>query len=182
MSPWLILFLIFVSLLILIAILHFIGTAIYAGIIASPYLGTPKNKIRQALKIASLKPGERFYDLGSGDGRSLIIANREYKAQAVGFELWLFLYFWSKLSLLFHHCSKNVKVYWKNFYQADISQADVIFCFLTPRAFYHLEEKFKRELKNGTRIVTFSSPLKFWEPQQIIVTSNKIKLFFYIKK
>ena len=149
--------------------------------IASPYLGTPKDKIRRALKLASLKPGEHFYDLGSGDGRSLIIAVKEFQAQATGFELWHFLYLWSKISIFLHHCSSRAKVYWKDFYGADISQADVVFCFLTPRAYPHFEEKFARELKEGTRIVTFSSPLKFWKPQQVVTFPDKSKLFLYIK-
>ena len=159
----------------------FIGNEIYVGILASPYLGTPKNKIRRALEVAHLKPGERFYDLGSGDGRSLIIAAKEYQARATGFELWSFLYLWSKISILFHHCSHNAKVYWKNFYNVNISQADVIFCFLTPRVYPRLEKKFNQELKEGTRVVTFSSPLKFWDPQKIIIFPNKSKMFFYLK-
>ena len=158
-----------------------IGNGVYAGFTAAPYLGTPKKKIRRALSLASLKPGEHFYDLGSGDGRSLIIAAREHQARATGFELWYFLYLWSKVSIFLHSCSDKARVYWKNFYQTDISNADVIFCFLTPKAYRRLKDKFNKELKNGTRIVTFSSPLGFWKPQQIITFSDKSKLFFYIK-
>ena len=158
-----------------------IGTEIYAGIIASPYLGTPKDKIRRGLDIASLKPGESFLDLGSGDGRSLIIAAKEYQAQATGFELWYFLYLWSKISIFFHRCSNKAEVYWKNFYETDISKADVVFCFLTPRAYHHLENKFNKALKQGARVVTFSSPLKFWKPEQTITFPDKTKMFFYIK-
>ncbi len=158
-----------------------IGTEIYAGIITSPYLGTPKNKIRRGLDIAQLKPKEIFFDLGSGDGRSLIIAAKEYQAQATGFELWYFLCLWSKISIFFHHCSNKANVYWKNFYEADISKTDVVFCFLTPRAYHHLEKKFNKELREGTRVITFSSPLKFWKPEQTITFPDKTKMFFYIK-
>ncbi len=158
-----------------------IGTAVYAGIIAAPYLGTPRKKIRRALGLAFLKPGEYFYDLGSGDGRSLIIAAKEYRAQAIGFELWYFLYLWSKVSIFIHRCPNRARVYWKNFYQVDISNANVIFCFLTPRAYLRLKKKFNKELKNGARVITFSSPLGFWEPQQVITFPDKTKLFFYIK-
>ncbi len=171
-------FLIF--LIILIGALE-IGTEIYAGIIASPYMGTPKKKIRRALDLTSLKPGEHFYDLGSGDGRSLIMAVEEYQAKATGFELWHFLYLWSKISIFFHHCSHQAKVYWKNFYEVNISDADVVFCFLTPKAYPGLEKKFKKELKDGARVVIFSDSLNFWEPQQIVTFSDKSKLFFYIK-
>ena len=95
----LILFLLIIFLVIILGFL--LGTEIYAGIIASPYLGTPRKKIIRALDLASLKPDEHFYDLGSGDGRSLIIAVKQYQAQAIGFELWYFLYLWSRISIFF---------------------------------------------------------------------------------
>jgi hypothetical protein len=169
-----------ISLIVLVGVLE-IGNQVYAGIIASPYVGTPRKKIRRAMELASLKPGEHFYDLGSGDGRSLIIAAKEYQAQSTGFELWHFLYLWSKISIFFHHCSDQAKVYWKNFYQADISEADVVFCFLTPKAYPHLEKKFKEELKDGARVIIFSDSLNFWKPQRVITFQGKSKMSFYIK-
>jgi hypothetical protein len=52
-----------------------------------PPVPTGMNRIRKALKLVNLQPDEVIYDLGSGDGRVLIIAAREFGAQAVGIEI-----------------------------------------------------------------------------------------------
>ena len=44
-------------------------------------------RIRLALKLAKLQPGENLYDLGSGDGRVLIAAAQEFQAVSCGVEI-----------------------------------------------------------------------------------------------
>lgn len=156
-------------------------TTIYAGIIAAPFVATPKKIIIQALKIVSLKPGEKFYDLGAGNGTVLVIAEKQFGAHSTGFELSLHHYFFSLLNIWLHNC-KNTHIFWKNFYFENLSDADVIFCWLTPKAFPKLKDKFNNELRIGTRIIAYSSPLLFWEPDEIIQIPKKGKLFFYTKQ
>jgi len=171
-------------------------TYIYPSVIAAPFVATPKNYIRRAFQVCNLKAGEKVYDLGSGDGRALIIAAKEFGAEAKGFELSYLLYLVSKAKILFRHLSKRAEVKWRNFYNEDLSQADVIFCWLTPRAFPKLAQKFNQELKTGTRVIAFSSPFGFWQSEQEIefsspgqklfgkdiIKPSKVKLFFYSKK
>ena len=52
-----------------------------------PWVPTHYKRIRKALDLAQLRPGEVLYDLGAGDGRVLIVAAREYKARAIGIEI-----------------------------------------------------------------------------------------------
>lgn len=177
-------------------IIFVLFTHIYAGIIAAPFVSTPKNYIRKALEICQLREGEKIYDLGSGDGRVLIIAAKEFNAKAIGFELSYFLYLISKINIFLHGLSKKAKVKWSNFYEEDLSRADVIFCWLTPKAFPKLVNKFNQELKIGTRVITYSSPLGFWQPEReaefqsegikifgkTLIKPTKVKIFFYCKK
>ena len=51
------------------------------------YYPTPEIVVDKMLQMAAVKPGEKVYDLGSGDGRIVIMAARKYKADAVGIEL-----------------------------------------------------------------------------------------------
>ena len=53
----------------------------------APYVPSPPQVIRQMLMLAELKPGEVFFDLGSGDGRTVVMAAKDFKARAVGVEL-----------------------------------------------------------------------------------------------
>src|ERR1700686_4074487 len=53
----------------------------------APYFPTPQTVVDKMLQLGELKAGERMYDLGSGDGRIVIMAARKYKADATGVEL-----------------------------------------------------------------------------------------------
>src|ERR1700693_1912618 len=50
----------------------------------APYSPTPATIVDKMLELGGLKPGEKMYDLGSGDGRIVIMAARKYKADATG--------------------------------------------------------------------------------------------------
>ena len=53
----------------------------------APFVATPNSVVRQMLIIAELKPEEILYDLGSGDGRAVIMAAKDFGAKSVGVEL-----------------------------------------------------------------------------------------------
>ncbi len=150
----------------------------------APFVPTPKKIIRKALKTAHLKKNEKLYDLGCGTGRVLVIGAKEFGAKVTGVEYSIPLFALAKINLLLHKI-KNGKIYRKDFFKENIklNNADVVFLFLTPKAFPKLKGKFERELKPGTRIIAYSSPLLFWEPTETVFTPNpKIKIYLYIKR
>src|SRR5471030_2787394 len=55
--------------------------------ILAPFLPTPATIVERMLRLGQLKPGERMCDLGSGDGRIVIAAAREFHADATGIEI-----------------------------------------------------------------------------------------------
>ena len=52
----------------------------------APYYPTPDAIVVKMLELGELKPGEKMFDLGSGDGRIVIMAARRFKADATGVE------------------------------------------------------------------------------------------------
>jgi cyclopropane fatty-acyl-phospholipid synthase-like methyltransferase len=52
-----------------------------------PYISTPEDIIPRMLTLASVKPNEMLFDLGSGDGRVVITAARDFHARVVGVEI-----------------------------------------------------------------------------------------------
>src|SRR6266581_9168489 len=52
----------------------------------APYYPTPEIIVDKMLQLGGLKAGEKMFDLGSGDGRIVIMAARKYKADATGVE------------------------------------------------------------------------------------------------
>jgi len=164
----------------------FSPSSMKAAIKGAPFLPTPKSIVRKALKAADLGRGEKLYDLGCGTGRVLIIGEKEFGAKTIGIEYSTPLFIISKINL-FLHKTKSGRVYKMDFFKKDVNlnDADVVFLFLNPKAFLKLKDKLNKSLKPGTRVVTFSSPLLFWQPKKIIPLKerkNKINLYLYIKK
>src|ERR1700674_1788658 len=55
--------------------------------ILAPYYPTPETIVEKMLRLGGLKAGEKMFDLGSGDGRIVIVAAQKFHADAVGVEL-----------------------------------------------------------------------------------------------
>src|SRR5215471_667692 len=53
----------------------------------APYYPTPETIVERMLDLGQLKAGEKMFDLGSGDGRIVIMAAQKYHADATGVEL-----------------------------------------------------------------------------------------------
>ncbi len=121
-----------------------------------PYVPTPRRIIKQMIKLAEIKPGERVVDLGSGTGRIVIPTAKKYKANLIiGIDRSFFLRLVTKLRLLFHpFINKRIQIVNQDFFNADIASFDVIFCFLTPTALRLLTPKFKL-LKAKSRIISY---------------------------
>ncbi|MBI3956911.1 MAG: class I SAM-dependent methyltransferase [Candidatus Kerfeldbacteria bacterium] len=148
------------ALLVLVAVVLVFGTAAWAGLRAAPWVPTRERDIRRMLDLAELKRGERLVDLGCGDGRVLTFAARDYGALATGYEISLLPYLVAKLRCLFHpSLQRQLDVRYRDFYRVSLSEADVVFCFLTPMAMKRLKTKFVQELKPGARVVSYAFAL-----------------------
>lgn len=165
-------------------ILLILVTAAWAGISAAPWVPTRRKDVKRTLDLAQVKPGEKVYDLGSGDGRLIIAAARDYQAQAIGLEISLFQYLHSRLNLLFSGLKNKsqVKIKYRNFFRYDISEADVVIVFLLQKCYPRLVKKLAKELKPGARVVVHVWPLKEWKPVKVDRPTRKdISLYLYKK-
>jgi len=93
----------------------------------APYLPTMKDQREDALDLLGLQPGQTLVDLGSGDGGILVLA-AERGLKAVGYEINPFLWLISRLRTLRY--GRRVKIKFRSFWGADLSQADGVFVFL----------------------------------------------------
>lgn len=127
----------------------------------APWVPTPMNRVRKMLELAKIKEGEKIYDLGCGDGRFVHLASKKYKAEAVGFELSPLVYLIAKIFQPFWRSKAKIK--FKNFHKVDLSDADIIVCYLLPNTLKALQEKFEKELKKGARIISYAFQIKDWK-------------------
>lgn len=161
--------------LFLLSIIYFASIVCFF-IFGAPYVKTSFENAEKMFDLAKIKPGERFYDLGCGDGRLLFMAESKFKARAYGFEIAPLPYFLAQIKKFFKR--SKVKIYFKNFMKEDLSKADVVFCFLMPKPMQKLRIKFEKELKKDTRIVSNAFAILGWKPKKIIY-NKKTPLFLY---
>ena len=152
-------FLFFAGMFLLIAALYILVPPIFGP----PFVPTQHERIRKALQLAKLQPNEILYDLGAGDGRVLVIAAKEFEAQAVGIEIGPVQCAISWGNALWNGVRSKVRIEAANFFHSDLSRADVVFAYLTSDQAGRLQEKLKRELKSGARVVTISFNFPDWE-------------------
>ncbi|MEW5872075.1 MAG: class I SAM-dependent methyltransferase [Chloroflexota bacterium] len=142
----------------------------------APWVPTPMDKVRKMLAMAEVKPGDVVYDLGSGDGRVIITAAREFGAQAVGVEVDLLRYLWTRLWIALHGLQGQVRVIWGDMYELDISQADVVALYLRRRTNELLMVKLLLELCPHTRVVSHMFTFPHWEP---VSQDEQARIFVY---
>ncbi len=152
----------------------------------APFVPTDENVVREMLKLAELKPGEILYDLGSGDGRIVVIAAKEFKARAVGIEVRKDLIKRSWENARKAGVLDKVRFINANFFHVDISEADVVTLFLLTSTNEKLRPKLESELKEGARVVSHEFEIRPWKPERMEIVSdglNTHKLLLYrIKK
>jgi cyclopropane fatty-acyl-phospholipid synthase-like methyltransferase len=112
------------------------------------------------LTLASVRPGELVYDLGSGDGRVLTMAARQFGARAIGIEIDPLRCLWSRTVLLLMGLAGKAQVVRGDLFDQDLAPADVVTCYLLQGTNDRLAEKLSRELRPGARVVsnTFTFP------------------------
>lgn len=169
---------IYLNLIIFLVVVTSIILTFYSFIIGAPIFFTPKKAIRDSLKYCNVNSKSKFYDLGAGTGRTMIIAGNEFGAKSYGFELSPIFYLISKINL-FLFGKKNGKLYCQNFYNHNFSDADIIFCFLKPSVMKKLKIKFRQELKPGAKIISYSFAIPEWNPEKIIRNGYPGNIYIY---
>ena len=122
--------------------------------------------VYQMLDLAAVTKTDVVYDLGSGDGRIVIIAAQKYGARGVGIELDAKLVEVSRQVAREAEVADRVTFVQGDLFQADISKATVVTLFLSPTANAELEAKLRRELRPGTRIVSHQFKIGRWAPDR----------------
>lgn len=144
---------------------------------AAPFFPTPKRAIREALKVAGVCPGDIFYDLGAGTGKTLLIAEKEFGARATSFEISVLFYCIARINLLLHRARATLRG--KNLFDQNLRDANIVFCFLFPPIMQKIEDTLKAELKPGTRVIVYAFPLPTMTPVKITTVHGKWKMFIY---
>jgi SAM-dependent methyltransferase len=125
-----------------------------ASVTGAPFVPTKTPAADAMVRLSGIKNGDVVYDLGSGDGKLLLLAAKK-GARAIGYEINPLLVFFANL--------RGARTKWKNFWNADIRDADIIFIYLLPWKMKRLADKLKKDLRPGTTVVSNSFIFPGWK-------------------
>jgi len=133
----------------------------------APFVPSPAQVIEYMLKLADLKAGEVLFDLGAGDGRTVMMAAKSFGARAVGVELREDLA--KKALSSIHHSglSDRVTIVNGDMFSVNLTPADVVFLYLTTSANEKIRPKLEHELKKGVRVVSHDYEIVGWKPAKV---------------
>jgi SAM-dependent methyltransferase len=163
--------------LLMFGLLVIVGTFAYGAWRAAPWVPTWKRDLKRMVDLAEIQPGERMYDLGCGDGR-LVLAAADRGARAVGYEVALLPYWVAKLRAL-RYPNERAAIRFGDFWWTDVSDADLVYFFLTPKANPRMKTKLEKELKPGARVVAYVWPIEGWEPAAESHAEGQPSIYLY---
>ncbi|UCG13014.1 MAG: class I SAM-dependent methyltransferase [Deltaproteobacteria bacterium] len=135
------------------------------------YVSTSRVRVLAFLDAVPMQEGQLLVDLGCGDGRVLRAARKRYGVRGLGYELNLLAYLKAQLLCL---GSKGIEIRRRNFWTADLSEADTIFCYLFPDVMKKLSAKLKFDLKPGAVVVSCNFVLPGFNPDLVLRPGNSL--------
>jgi predicted RNA methylase len=134
----------------------------------APYYPTPETIVEKMLQLGGLKAGEKMYDLGSGDGRIVIVAAQKFHAMAIGVELDKDLAKKSADRILKMGLDKNAHIVSGDLLKQNYGSADLVTVYLLPDAVNNkVQPLLDRQLKKGARIVAKDFDFHNWTPEKV---------------
>ena len=153
----------------------------------APYYPTPNTIVEKMLQMGALKAGEKMFDLGSGDGRIVVMAAQKFHAQAVGVELDKDLCKQSLEKIRKLGLEKNAHILNGDLLRQNYSSADLITVYLLPVSNDKVTPLLDKQLKKGARVVAHDFEFKNWTPDKVESIEDDGEgrshtLYLYVKK
>ncbi len=153
----------------------------------APLVSTSQKIAKRMIELSDIQSGNIIYDLGCGTGAILFeVANlpptpslqKREGLKCVGYDLVRPAIWWARIknALL----KKNIQFHSQDFFTANLSDADVIFCYLLPPVMDRIYTEKWNELKAGCRIVSHGFPILPLQPTQVVQV-GKGNIYVYEK-
>jgi SAM-dependent methyltransferase len=145
--------------------------------VPTPYLPSTPMNVDEMLRAAGVGPRDVVYDLGSGDGRIVIAAARDYGARGVGVEIDPDLVRESMENARRAGVSARTEFRVGDVFKADLREATVVTMYLLTALVERLKPKLLAELEPGTRIVAHDYGFAGWKPDRRVTISKTYYLY-----
>jgi SAM-dependent methyltransferase len=132
-----------------------------------PFIVTPDNVTLEMLKLANVGAKDYVIDLGSGDGRIVIVAAKRFGARGLGVEIVPDLVKKSRENAKQAGVADRAEFREQDLFETDLSKATVVTLYLLPEVNLQLRPRLQK-LKPGTRIVSHDWDMGDWKPDKTI--------------
>jgi SAM-dependent methyltransferase len=129
------------------------------------YVPTPQVVVDEMLRMAHVTASDYIIDLGSGDGRIVITAAKQYGARGFGVDLDTYLLKIANENAKKEGVADRARFVEQNLFETDLSPATVISSYLLPEMNQRLRPKLLA-LKPGTRLVAHDYAMGEWDPDE----------------
>jgi hypothetical protein len=133
-----------------------------------PFITSPDNVTLEMLHLAKVGPRDHVIDLGSGDGRIVILAAKRFGASGLGVEIVPQLVEQSRQSAATAGVADRVAFREQDLFATDLTRATVVTMYLLPEVNMQLRPALQR-LAPGTRVVSHDWDMGDWRPDRTSV-------------
>lgn len=132
--------------------------------------------IKKIIFLADINSAKKAVDLGSGDGR-LVIAMAKAGAEAHGYEINPFLVLLSRRNIRKAGLSGRAFAHWKNFWNEDFSEFDIVTIYGISYIMKKLEAKLKKELRPNAKVISSYFIFSDWP-----YSKKEDNIYLYLQK
>jgi len=136
-----------------------------------PYVPTDDKVVAEMLKVANVGKNDVLYDLGSGDGRIVITAAKQFGTRGVGVDIDPARVKEANENAAKAGVADRVRFVQQDLFQTDIREATVVTLYLLPAVNMRLRPKLLKDLKPGTRVVSHNYDMGDWAPLKTIIVN-----------
>src|SRR4051812_1577440 len=143
------------------------------------WVPTPEELVERMLRMAQTTASDFVYDLGSGDGRTVIAAAKKFGATAQGIEYNPDMVALSQKNAQAAGVAAKATFAKADLFETDLSKATVITMYLLPSINAKLKPKILA-LKPGTRVVSHAFDMEDWTPDEMSTVEGRRAMLWIV--
>ena len=142
------------------------ATSVTAAQDTIPFVPSPPHVVQRMLELAEIKQGDILYDMGSGDGRIVIEAAKQFGIRGIGIDLNPELVTKARENAAKEGVSHLVDFRAQDGLTVDISEATVVTLYMFKWFNNALRPKLQK-LRPGARVIAHDFDIDEWKPTRI---------------
>jgi SAM-dependent methyltransferase len=151
----------------------------------APLVPTSQKVTERMIALANIQSGDRVYDLGCGTGTILfgVVKRSPRDIKCIGYDLVRPAIWFAKMKIFFVETRHGASLQFecRDFFTVDVSDADVIFCYLLPEVMQKIYTEKWETLKSGCKIISHGFPIHTLQPTHE-ASVGKEKIYVYEKR